>query len=162
MKNYFAQCTTLDEAKAHYKKLAFELHPDISGYDSTAEFQEMQSQFEKFKPQTEKYYSEFEHFNAAHYMQIIEDLLKIDGLDIELIGSFIWIGGDTFNKKDQIKAVQNEQFKPAAWHRKKSLWYFAPADYQRFSKEEFTIDELREKYGSEKFQRQNPNKNQIH
>ncbi len=152
MKNYFSNCTTLDEAKALYKKLAFELHPDVSGRDSKAEFQEMQNQFEAFKPQTEKYQTEFESHNAAHFMQIINDLMQIKhDIEIEICGSFIWISGDTRSAKDKIKAVQSEAFKPAQWHRKKFVWFFAPADYRKFSSKEFDMEEIRNKYGSEKY-----------
>ena len=72
MKNYFKDCQSLDEAKALYKKLAFQLHPDCSGRDSTDEFQEMQSQFEHFKPKTQKYETEWEQWSAPDYMKIIE------------------------------------------------------------------------------------------
>lgn len=155
MKNYFEGCTTLDAAKALYKKLAFQLHPDLSGYDSTAEFQEMQNQFERFKPQTEKYETEWEQWSAPDYMKIIEELLKIKGIEIEMIGSFIWIGGDTRPVKDQIKAIESDIFKPAAWHKKKFLWYFAPSDYRKFTNKEFSMDELRDKYGSQNFRHNN-------
>jgi len=41
--NYFTDCSSLDEAKQLYKKLVFELHPDTSGRDTKAEFQELQN-----------------------------------------------------------------------------------------------------------------------
>ena len=153
MENYFKDCKSLDEAKSLYKKLCFKLHPDVSGYDSAEEFRAMQNQFEAFKPQTEKYFSEFEQWSAADYMAIIEELLKIPYLEIELIGSFIWVGGETKGAKDRIKAIKNDLYKPAQWHAKKLLWYFAPSDYRKFSKKEFSIDELRNAYGSEFFKR---------
>jgi curved DNA-binding protein CbpA len=153
--NYFQSCSTLDEAKALYKKLAFQLHPDVSGRDSKAEFQEMCNQFEKFKPQAEKYQTEWEQWSASDYMQIIDELLKIPNLEIELIGSFIWVGGDTRAAKDRLKAIQNDLFKPAQWHKKKMLWYFAPADYRKFSKKEYSMDDLRAAYGSQTFERNN-------
>lgn len=156
--NYFQACTTLDEAKALYKKLAFQLHPDVSGRDSKAEFQEMCNQFERFKPQTEKYQTEYENWSAPDYMQIIDELLKIPNIEIELIGSFIWIGGDTRNAKDKIKEIRNDLFKPAQWHKKKMLWYFAPSDYRKFSNREFSMDDLRTAYGSQTFERNNHNR----
>ena len=48
MKNHFENCKTLDEAKKLYFKLAMKLHPDKGG--DTAEFQELLSQFQAFKP----------------------------------------------------------------------------------------------------------------
>lgn len=152
MKNYFANCTTIDEAKALYKKLAFQLHPDRGG--DTAEFQEMQNQFEKFRPQSEKYKGEFEQHNAQQYKEIIEELMKIKGIIIEVCGSFIWLSGDTRTAKEEIKAIRNEMFKPAQWHKQKSMWFFAPVGYRRFSGGNFDMDEIRSKYGSEEFRPQ--------
>lgn len=149
MKNYFANCQTLDEAKALYKKLAFQLHPDMGG--DTAEFQEMQNQFEKFRPQREKYTGEFEQHNAHQFQEIINDLIKIKGIIIEICGSFIWLSGDTRNAKEQIKAIKNEMFKPAQWHKKKLMWFFAPIDYKKFSSKEYDMDDIRNKYGSQTF-----------
>lgn len=150
--NYFQNCKTLDEAKAHYKKLVFELHPDVSQRDSEEEFKDMQNQFENFKPQTEKYQTEFADHNAAHYMDIINDLLNIKhDIEIEICGSFIWISGDTRTAKDEIKAIRNDAFKPAQWHKKKYVWFFAPVDYRRFSGKDFDMDEIRNKYGSDKY-----------
>ena len=154
MKNYFEGCKSLDEAKALYKKWCFKLHPDVSGYDSAEEFKAMQNQFEVFKPQTEKYQNEYANWSAPDYMKIIEELLKIPNLEIELIGSFIWVGGDTRAGKDRIKAIENELYKPAQWHSKKFLWYFAPSDYRKFSKKDFSLDDLRAAYGSEFFKRE--------
>jgi DNA repair protein RadC len=152
MKNYFQGCTTLDEAKAQYKKWVFELHPDVSQRDSEEEFKAMQNQFENFKPETEKYKTEFENHKAADFMDIINDLLNIKhDIEIEICGSFIWISGDTRSAKDQIKAVRNEAFKPAQWHKKKYVWFFAPVDYRKFSTKEFDMDEIRGKYGSDKY-----------
>lgn len=46
MKNYFENCTTHDEAKKLYRRLAMELHPDKGGCD--AEFQELNRQYRDF------------------------------------------------------------------------------------------------------------------
>lgn len=151
MKNYFSKCASLDEAKILYKSLAFKLHPDVSGYDSTAEFQAMQNEFAKFKPSKEKYKDEFENFHHEAFMQMIADLMKIKGIEFEVCGSFIWLSGDTKPVKDQIKEIKNEAFKPACWHREKCRWFFSPSDYKRRGGKKFSMDEIRNKYGSEMF-----------
>lgn len=85
---YFDNCPTLDSsAKAEYKKLVIKLHPDRSGYDSTVDFQEMQNQFENYKPKEEKFKGEFGNWNAKEYTIIIEQLMQIKGIEIEICGS---------------------------------------------------------------------------
>ena len=149
MKQYFANCTTLDQAKAEYKKLAFILHPDTSGFNSKEQFQDMQNQFAAFKPKTEKFKGEEAGHSAENYMSIIQDLMQFEGLIIEICGSFIWLSGNTKEHKEAIKELRNESFKNAAWSSTKLKWFFAPADYKRFSKKSLTMDEIRNKYGSE-------------
>ena len=46
MKNYFEKCTTHDEAKKLYRRLAMKLHPDKGGDD--AAFQELNRQYRDF------------------------------------------------------------------------------------------------------------------
>lgn len=147
---YFENCTTIDEAKLRYKKLAFELHPDISGRDSTAEFQEMQNQFEHFKPTKKKYEKEEDNFReqSEDFMRMINDLMNIKSIEFEVCGSFIWIHTETKEVRHQIKAIKNDSFKPACWHSTKMMWFFAPIDYKR-GKTGLSIDEIRRKYGSE-------------
>lgn len=150
---YFDDCFTIDEAKARYKKLAFELHPDISQRDSTAEFQEMQNQFEQFRPRRKKYEKEDQHFTeqSEDFMKMINDLMTIRGIEFEVCGSFIWIHGDTKAVKEQIKAIQNESFKRASWHSMKMMWFFAPIGYKRGSAG-LSMDDIRRKYGSEYYE----------
>jgi curved DNA-binding protein CbpA len=66
------------------------------------------------------------------------------GLDIEICGAWVWLHGDTKPHKDIIKEAG---FK---WAPKKKLWYFRPADYKSKSRGKFSMDEIRDKHGSEK------------
>jgi proteasome lid subunit RPN8/RPN11 len=151
MKQYFINCETLDAAKLEYRKLVFHLHPDTSGYDSKADFQDMQNQFEAFTPKTEKFEGEKENWSASHYMAIIEDLMQIKGIIIEVIGSFIWLSGETYPVKDRIKAIENESFKKAQFSSTKKMWFFSPIDYKQFTKSDLTIEQLRDKYGTQTY-----------
>ncbi|MCF8245530.1 MAG: J domain-containing protein [Saprospiraceae bacterium] len=152
MKNHFSGCTSLDEAKALYRKLVMQLHPDVSGYDSTEDFKAMQNQFEAFRPsaEQEKFKGEFEQWRPDIFMAVIEQLSKLEGIAVEVCGSFIWIGGNTYPHRAAIKATETgDYFHPAAWHHKKQLWYFSPLGYRKRSGNELGMDEIRSKYGSE-------------
>jgi hypothetical protein len=126
--------------------LAKVLHPDKRG--RTEDFQEMANQFEAFKPQSEKFKGE----HTVERKGICCDHRTIDephNIVIEIVGSFVWVSGDTKPVKDQIKAVKvGESYKNATWHKTKSMWFFSPTGYRRFSKGEYAMDDIREYYGS--------------
>ena len=66
------------------------------------------------------------------------------GFDIEICGSWVWLHGDTKPHKELIKESG------FMWAPKKKLWYYRPADYKSMSRGKFSMDEIREKHGSEK------------
>jgi hypothetical protein len=74
------------------------------------------------------------------------------GLDIEICGSWVWLHGDTKPHKDLLKASG------FMWAPKKKLWYFRPADYKSRGRGKYTMEEIREKHGSEKVKNKERNK----
>ena len=143
---YFANVTTLEELKKAYRELALENHPDRGG--NVEIMQEINNQyaamFEKVKDiHTNKDGEQFTRTtNEApqDFINIINELLKMDGITIEVIGCFIWITGNTKPHKEELKGLG---FK---WHSKKLCWYKAPEDYRRFGKKEYTLDDIRHMY----------------
>ena len=135
MRKYFAGLTTMEEIKKAYKKLAFELHPDKGG--STAEMQELNNQYE----QAISYYGKAEdHQTNKEYMDIIADLINLDGIEIEICGSWIWITGDTYPHRDVLKKLH---FK---YSKNKTAWYLAGEPSK--NKKKMTLDEIRNLHGS--------------
>src|SRR5688572_13580775 len=139
--NYFANCTTLDEAKKLYFELAKINHPDKGG--DTATFQEILNQFEAFKPSTEKFKGEFDAFNVAEYAEILGQLINIPEIIVEVCGSWVWISGNTKPYKDAIKNVVTGESYKRGWSQAKTMWYFSPTGYRKFSKTEYGMDEIR-------------------
>lgn len=148
MKQYFANCTTLDEAKKMYRKLAFQMHPDRGGNE--VEFKEMLNQFHAFRPATEKFKGESDQWVnfGPVYSSIIDQLLNIDGIIVEVVGSYIWLSGNTFEAKGKIKSIDTQGHMEAGWASRKKQWYFKPAGYRPRSRQEHTMDELRGMFGS--------------
>lgn len=149
-RNEFAKATTLEELKAIYKRLALAHHPDRGGdvedmkeinalYDEY--FETLKTVHKNMKGET---YTKETDETAEEYKNIIAQLLKMDGVEIEVIGCFIWLSGNTKAHKEEIKALG---FK---WNAKKQMWYKAPAGYRkRYNKKhDYTIDEIRSMYGT--------------
>lgn len=147
---YFNNCANLDELKKEYKRLAKLNHPDLGG--STETMQEINAEYEKVFKVLQKKHNETNDENHQsteapdEFINIINELLKLDGLEIELCGRWLWIGGNTREHKDTLKALG------CRWASKKKLWsWHHEEDGSIHFHGKKSIDEIREKYGSEKF-----------
>lgn len=147
---YFTNCKTLDELKAEYRRLAKENHPDHGG--DTAAMQrindEYRAMFELLKNKHNATADEYHKTTEApdEFIDIINALLHLGGLEVELCGSWLWIGGDTRPVKDQLKAVG------CRWSSNKKLWYWRhPEDSRPYHRGIRTMGEIRNKYGSQLF-----------
>lgn len=153
---YFKNINTLEELKKAYRRLAMENHPDVGGDTETmkainAEHDEL---FEILKREhnakaaadtTGKTRATTE--TPEEFRDIVSVLLKLDGLEIELCYSWLWIGGNTKPHKDALKAAG------CRWSANKKKWYWRHEENggRRYRKKGgYTMDEIREKYGSER------------
>ena len=100
---YFKNCKTAEELKKEYRKLAMKLHPDIVGGDGE-EFKAMQAEFEKLwerlknvhqnaKGETYTKTSETTTETPQEFIHIINTLIRLNGLEVEICGSWIWVSG---------------------------------------------------------------------
>ena len=152
---YFKNIETLEELKKEYKKLAFKLHPDVNQErDTTKEFQQMQNEYEKLFNQVknirrnekgEKYTKETSE-TMEEFEEIIDKIIHFKNVNIEIIGSWIWLTGDTKTYKDIVKELG---FK---WSKNKVAWYYHKDKFKKRSNRTLTLDDIREKFGSEKIQ----------
>ena len=156
MFKYFKDCKTIEDVKATYKSLAKKYHPDIAGAEFTATMQEINSEFEKA---FEKYKNIHESAEGntyeteqnstetpAEFMEIINKLINCNGLNIELIGRWIWVNGNTYPYKDIIKQLG---FK---WASNKKSWYWHTAEDSTANRKSMSLEKIKEKYGCTSFQ----------
>lgn len=147
---YFTNIRTLDELKAAYRRLALKYHPDMGG--STEIMQEINNEHDELFEQLKSRHNaaaDADHQTTEtpeEFRDIIEQLLKLDGLTVELCGSWLWIGGNTREHKDALKAAG------CRWSNNKKLWYWRHAeDGARWSRGRRSMGEIRTKYGSQVF-----------
>lgn len=147
------------DLKKAYKKAARKAHPDMGG--TTEEMQRVNAEYEKavkrIQRNGERYTgstaeeAEQKAQNAqkctaedmAQYAEILQKLFGLDGIEIELCGSWLWISGNTRIWKEQLKAFG------CKWSNNKKAWYWYSGEYHRKSKKHFTMDEIRDMHGSE-------------
>ena len=153
---YFTNPQNLDELKKQYRRLAMQHHPDHNpGHEAeaneamkqiNAEYSEL---FTRLQTQHNETHDE-NHQNTEtpeEFIQIIALLLKLDGLIVELCGSWLWISGNTREHKETLKAAG------CRWSNNKKMWYWRhPENAGHWHRSKTTMSDIRTKYGSQVFE----------
>lgn len=151
--NFFKNCSTNAEAKKLFRTLAYQLHPDTSKSDGEA-FKAMVNEFENlsFTDEQDKH---FKHAGSnKDFAFIINELLtndKLSHIEFEVIGSWIWLSNTSKEIKEIIKEVvtDNEiESYCCRWINNKKRWVYRPTDYRKFTSKKYSMDEIRNQYGS--------------
>jgi DnaJ-class molecular chaperone len=149
---YFNNINDLQELKKAFIKWCKKLHPDNGG-DSEA-FKEMQNEYSKLYKHFEMFgnTSNMDRENADNsfnssfdnsmFSDIVSQLAGLDGLIIELVGSWLWVSGNTYPHKEVLKELKFR------WSSKKQAWYFHFEPYKKKSKKSFSLDDIKNMYGS--------------
>ncbi|MFD2308541.1 molecular chaperone DnaJ [Enterococcus termitis] len=151
---FIKEVETLEELKREYKRLSLKHHPDCGGDEENMKAlnNEYDELFQKLKhihknKEGEFYKKETEE-TPEEWREIISKLLalKMVGVVIEVVGSFLWISGNTKPYKEQL-GKNGLGFK---WSQNKTAWYLSPKGYKKYSKKSFEMDDIREMYGSQR------------
>lgn len=148
IKNYFKDCKTAEDVKQLFKELAKKLHPDCGGDAEAfkAMMQDYNKAFERLKnihttAAGETYEKETDE-TPEQFAEIIEKLLNMDGVKIEIIGSWIWLTGSTMVYKEQIKSAG------FWWSKSKKAWYYNGDKKHSRRRGRYNMEKLREKWGT--------------
>lgn len=153
MENLIKNVETLEELKKVYKKLALKYHPDCGGDEEIMKAlnNEYDELFEKLK-NTHKnkdgeFYEKATTETVEEFREIIYKLLalRMENVLIEVIGSFLWVSGNTKPYKEEL----GKNGLGLKWGRKKAAWYLSPEGYRKRSKKATSLDDIRDMYGSQ-------------
>ena len=146
---YFQNCKTVDDVKKTYRQLARELHPDNLATGNAEAFKSMQSEYETAFNRLKNvhdgkdgktYYKETAE-TADMFRDIIDRIIHITNCTIEIVGSWIWVTGETYNSK---KVLSEAGFR---WASKKKAWYWHSPEDDCTRGGKKSLDEIKEKYG---------------
>jgi hypothetical protein len=156
---YFAACRTLEEGKALYRELAMKHHPDHGGDLATmqainaqwAQFLAENAKADGYRRQQDAHAENRKSAADFHDLDEVGELLRLkiefalnlEGVEVELMGFWVWLTGNTKPHKEAIKA---QGFR---WAHEKQAWYFAGVP--SFNRQKRTLDEIRSMHGSQKF-----------
>ena len=159
--SFLKNINTLEELKIEFKKLARKHHPDLGGstelmqilnneYDYLSSYlsnlAKKHNEAENTKAYKErKYWSYEDQETAKRYRDIITALLNIEGLIIEICGTWLWISGNTKDHKDLLKGLGLK------WARQKQMWYLGENAGRRGKPQD--MEHIRSKYGSTEYKK---------
>jgi len=155
---FFHNISTLEELKKAYRKLALIHHPDRGGHEKDfialkdeydllfkrLNKQESYNKYQKQHDQTKEKHDQRYYEQENNFKEIIDELINYD-IDLEIIGHWIWVSGNTFPIKDILKRLN---FKFSS---KKKAWYFHEGEYVKNHKKSFTLDEIRNMHNTKKY-----------
>jgi len=140
----------LDSLKKQYFKLAKKYHPDAGG--TTVQFQQLQAEYDVLLQKllrgsslnTEQKENEIIIDKAIR--NIIDAIINIDGLDIEVVGKWLWVAGQTYPVRTSLKSAGLEFIK------KSGVPYWVYKGSESKGRGKMSIEEIRSKYGSHKME----------
>lgn len=146
---YFKNCKTIEDVKEVYRKFAKKLHPDCGG--NAEEFKKMSAEYttayNRFKnihrdqktDQTEK--TEYREYTAEEFADIINKVIHLDGVEIEIVGTWVWLSGNTYPHRETIKAAG---FFFSSKHKK---WYFNGSTKKSRKHSKLSYEEVKNIHG---------------
>ncbi len=161
--NYFASCHSVEEVKTEYRKLCKQWHPDLGSAEEretrTRKMQEINAAYaqasavyrqEEMSARARQYNrpepTQQDYADAAavdeRIRQAIERIITLEGLEIEICGLWVWVGGETKRHREALRQAEYR------WASQKEKWYFAGVPAGGFRSME--MDEIRQRYGSQR------------
>ena len=148
---FLANVKTLVELKKAYQKLCFKFHPDRGG--DTATMQQINAEYDfllknLIDSEEDKNYGENSYWESREHQTEVEKtvqeklqaIIGLDGIEIEIIGVWIWVDGETKQHKEILKGLG---FK---WIQKHSKWCFVGR--KSSGRGGYSMDQMRSKHGS--------------
>ena len=148
----FGTCSTPQDVKNLYRKLALQNHPDRGGSNKAmqavnAAYHAALERLHGFVTQgtdgkDHRYYYNRKVEQAV--MDKVAELLRatLTGCSIEIIGTWVWVSGETKQHQAKLNSAK------CRWHSKREMWYWhTPTAYRR----KYTgasMNELRRMYGT--------------
>ena len=159
MKWFKESIDNLNDLRACYKKLIIKYHPDNNSTEDTtsimqeinaeydALFKKLKSVFEKsstYEQQTDRQKQSYDWQKDQQIRDIILALCRFAnyGVQIEIIGTWVWVTGNTKQYKEELKKLNLKYAK------NKQAWYIHFDDFYKGSRSNVSMSFIRQKYGS--------------
>lgn len=143
---WFKNVNTIEELKKEYKQLAKKYHPDLNlDKDTTKEMTDINNEYDYLYQilHSEKDTKKGHTKDSNNFKEMINKIIAFN-CDISIVGSWIWVYGETYSIKDQLKELG---FK---WSKSNKKWYYTEEEITFKKKKATTWDYKTSKYGENK------------
>lgn len=141
------------DLKNQFKKLALKYHPDINKNPGAnevmkqvnAEFEYLAKNLKNFINMSDAINKKYQYnsVNLEKFKTVINKIVTLQGLKIEIVGSWIWLTGTTLSYRSILKEAG------FFWSCNKKAWYWNGSESNRGYKGRYSLNQIRAKYGSE-------------
>lgn len=153
---YFKNVETLEQLRKQYRDLLKKYHPDNGGSEEITKainteyeqlFNILKNRHESKTAGTESKSSSYENNKYSFeedekLREILQKIIHFEGVTIEICGSWIWLSGNTYQYRKDVKEIG---FK---WASQKKQWYWHSDDYVKKNHKTLSMEDIRKKYGS--------------
>lgn len=162
MGRYFINVNTLEQLRRQYKDLLKRFHPDNGGSEEVmkAVNVEYDKLFKVLRDRHESKSADGQNgmdsaksaYNANMYdwendkalREVLQKIINFSGIEIEIAGQWIWISGNTYAYRKDLKDIG---FK---WASTKKQWYWHSEIFRKRSHKTLSMEDIRNYYGSTK------------
>ena len=158
-----------EDGKSLYRKLARENHPDNGGNEEllkqiTVEFKEWWEEHKNIHrtagqgtagqetagQETAGQERKYRECNIDEFIEIINKLVIVPGIEIEICGTWVWISGNSYPYKDYLKEIG------CRWSKGKKKWFWTNDYFNPKMKYGIhpNMETIRTIYGSTKIHRE--------
>ncbi len=135
---------TKELIKKAYRLASSKYHPDKGG--SVEMMQAVNEAYESLKD-----YEGVVNSGDVDYGQALNDainkIINLEGIKIEVCGAWVWVTGET---KPYAKVLGRKEGGAGFYYAsKKKAWYYRPEDWKSSNRGRWSLDDIREKHGSE-------------
>lgn len=152
---WFKNIKTKQDLRKRYRELCKQYHPDVNPHTDGSEMKEINSEYDeliKVMPSGKTPESKADNPQESNpdnatdiYRVIIEKIISIPDIKIEIIGSWLWVSGNTYEYREIFKSFGMRYSKG------KKAWYYSNENTGYHRGYHKNLDEIRNKYGSEVF-----------
>ena len=138
---------TKELIKKAYRLASSKYHPDKGG--SVEMMQAVNQAYEALKDYEGVVKSGGVDYGDA-LNEAINKIINLEGIKIEVCGAWVWVTGNT---KPYAKVLGRKEGGAGFYYAsKKKAWYFRPEDWKSSNRGNWSLDDIREKHGSEEVQ----------